>query len=217
MSQLFPKWANKVPKLIQTVLVIKVVIIITVIWYFFTPKHTDIGYAPVQPVPYSHALHVGKFGIDCQYCHNTITLSAKASIPPTSTCMNCHSQIKTDSDKLTKVRDSWISGDPIEWVRVHMLPDYTYFDHRAHVNVGVSCVNCHGRVDRMDVVVQKEPLSMSWCLDCHRNPALNLRPVSEVTNLSWTHPEGIDPQEFGERIIKAKNIHAPTYCNGCHR
>jgi hypothetical protein len=128
--------------------------------------------------------------------------------------MNCHSQIKTDSPKLELVRESWISGTPIEWTRVHMLPDYAMFNHSAHVNVGVGCQSCHGRVDRMEVVYQKEPLSMSWCIDCHKNPAPNLRPVSEVTNMTWKAPE--DAQAFGEKIIKAKNIHAPTYCNGCH-
>jgi len=141
-------------------------------------------------------------------------MSAKASLPPSSTCMNCHAQIKPDSPLLGALRESWANDVPIEWVRVHMLPDYAQFNHSAHVNVGVGCQSCHGRIDRMDVVGQKQPLSMSWCIDCHRNPAPNLRPVSEVTNMEWVAPE--DPQAFGEKIIKAKSIHAPTYCNGCH-
>lgn len=214
MSQLFPKWANKVPLQLQVALVVKLFAVVFGIWYFFSPQFTDVGYAPEQPVPYSHRLHVGQLGMDCQYCHTTVKVSAKAAIPPTATCMNCHSQIKPDSPKLAAVRESWVNDVPVEWVRVHMLPDYAQFNHSAHVNVGVGCQSCHGRVDRMEVVIQKEPLSMSWCLDCHRNPAPNLRPVSEVTNMKWVAPE--DPQAFGEKIIKAKNIHAPTYCNGCH-
>lgn len=214
MSQLFPKWANKVPFKIQIALLVKVCAIVFGIWYFFSPKFTDVGYAPEQPIEYSHRLHVGQYGLDCQYCHTTVKVSAKATIPPTATCMNCHTQIKSDSPKLTALRESWINDTPVEWIRVHMLPDYAQFNHSAHINVGVGCQSCHGRVDRMDVVTQKEPLSMSWCLDCHRNPAPNLRPVSEVTNMKWVAPE--DPQAFGEKIIKAKNIHAPTYCNGCH-
>ena len=214
MSQLFPKWANKVPMKLQAVLVVKLFAIVFGIWYFFSPKYTDVGYTPDQPIAYSHRLHVGQLGMDCQYCHNTVTISAKASIPPSSTCMNCHAQIKPDSPLLGALRESWANDVPIEWVRVHMLPDYAQFNHSAHVNVGVGCQSCHGRIDRMEVVGQKQPLSMSWCIDCHRNPAPNLRPVSEVTNMEWVAPE--DPQAFGEKIIKAKNIHAPTYCNGCH-
>lgn len=214
MSQIFPAWTNKVPKVLQLVGVLGLVFTILIVWYYFSPEHTDVGYAPEQPVPYSHELHAGQLGIDCQYCHTTVKESAKAAIPPTATCMNCHSQIKTDSDKLAEVRESWNTGKPVEWVRVHMLPDYSHFNHSAHVNVGVACESCHGRVDRMEVVAQVEPLSMSWCLDCHRNPAPNLRPVSEVTNMEWEAP--MDPQEFGKKIVEAKNIHAPTYCNGCH-
>lgn len=214
MSQLFPKWANKVPRRLQIALIIKVIGLVFVVWYFFSPKYTDVGYSPVQPIPYSHRLHVGQLGMDCQYCHTTVSYSAKASVPPTATCMNCHSQIKPDSPKLAALRESWVNDTPVEWVRVHMLPDYAQFNHSAHINVGVGCQSCHGRVDRMEVVIQKEPLSMSWCLDCHRNPAPNLRPVSEVTNMQWVADK--DPQAFGEKIIKAKNIHAPTYCNGCH-
>jgi NAD-dependent SIR2 family protein deacetylase len=215
MSQIFPAWTNKVPKILQLVGVLGLVFTILIVWYYFSPEHTDVGYAPEQPVPYSHELHAGQLGIDCQYCHTTVKQSAKAAIPPTATCMNCHSQIKTDSEKLTAVRESWDTGKPVEWVRVHMLPDYSYFNHSAHVNVGVACESCHGRIDRMEVVAQAEPLSMSWCLDCHRNPAPNLRPVSEVTNMQWKAP--MDPQEFGQKIVEAKNIHAPLYCNGCHR
>jgi hypothetical protein len=176
----------------------------------------EVGYAPQQPVNYSHQLHAGKLGIDCRYCHTSVEVASDAMIPPTQTCMNCHSQIKTDSDKLALVRESWATGKPIEWVRVHNLPDYAHFNHAAHVNVGVSCVSCHGRVDRMEVVMQSEPLSMGWCLDCHRNPAPNLRPVAEVTNLGWKPEPGFDQAAFAAEQIKKLNINPPVHCNGCH-
>jgi len=151
----------------------------------FSPKTTDVGYQPEQPVAYSHALHAGQLGIDCRYCHNTVETSGKASIPPTQTCMNCHTNIHKDSPKLAPVRESYAAGTPVEWVRVHDLPDYSYFNHAAHVNRGVSCVSCHGRVDRMEVVYQHEALSMGWCLECHRHPEMNVRDPKLVTQLDW--------------------------------
>lgn len=195
-------------------LVVVATALILGIWYYFSPKYLEVGYMPDQPIPYSHALHAGQLGIDCQYCHTSVTVSAKANIPPTETCMNCHSQIKTESPKLAPLYDSWETGKPIEWIKIHKIPDYAHFNHAAHVNVGVGCVSCHGRVDRMEVVYQDQPLSMSWCLDCHRAPEQHLRPVDQVTNMSWEAPE--DPIEFGRKIVAAKNIHAPQYCNGCH-
>ncbi len=214
MPQIFPKRANEVPRMLLVGLVVIVTALILGIWYYFSPKYLDAGYMPEQPIPYSHALHVGKLGIDCQYCHTSVTVSAKANIPPTETCMNCHSQIKTDSPLLAPLRESWETGKPIEWVKIHKVPDYAHFNHAAHVNVGVGCVSCHGRIDRMEVVYQDQPLSMGWCLDCHRNPEQHLRPVDQVTNMSWEAPE--DPVEYGRKIVAAKNIHAPQYCNGCH-
>lgn len=214
MPQIFPKRANNVPRMLLVGLVVIVTALILGIWYYFSPKYLDAGYMPEQPIPYSHALHAGKLGIDCQYCHTSVTVSAKANIPPTETCMNCHSQIKADSPLLAPLRESWETGKPIEWVKIHKIPDYAHFNHAAHVNVGVGCVSCHGRIDRMEVVFQDQPLSMGWCLDCHRNPEPNLRPVDQVTNMSWEAPE--DPVEYGKKIVAAKNIHAPQYCNGCH-
>lgn len=214
MPQIFPEWSNKVPRLLLVGLTLTLVTIILGVWYFASAEWVEVGYAPVQPVDYSHQLHAGKLGMDCRYCHTSVEVSAKAAIPSTQTCMNCHSQIKTESPKLELVRESWASGKPIEWVRIHNLPDYVAFNHSAHVNVGVSCVSCHGRVDRMEVVSQKEKLSMGWCLDCHRNPAPNIRPVEEVTNLAWK--PGPEHAEFGEKMVKAMNITPPVYCNGCH-
>ena len=150
-----------------------------------------MGYRPVQPVPYSHKLHVGELGLDCRYCHASVEISAVANVPPTQTCMNCHRLVKKDSAKLAPIRDSFPSGRPMHWIRVHKLPDYAYFTHRAHVAAGVGCVTCHGRIDEMETVTQMTPLSMSWCLDCHRNPGPNRRPVSEVTNMKWTPPRDV--------------------------
>lgn len=214
MPQIFPKWSNGVPRLLLVGLTLGLVVIVLGVWYFASAQYIEVGYAPIQPVDYSHKLHAGQLGIDCRYCHTSVETSAKAMIPATQTCMNCHSQIKTDSPKLSVVRESWETGKPIEWVRVHNLPDYAQFNHSAHVNVGVSCVSCHGRIDRMEVVMQKEMLTMGWCLDCHRNPAPNIRPKDQVTNLAWQ--PGPDMEDFGVQMVKEMNISPPVYCNGCH-
>ena len=183
--------------------------------YFGSPEFTDVGYRPEQPVHYSHKLHVGELGMDCRYCHTSVEKSHEAIIPPTETCMNCHSVVDVESEELALVRESWETDKPIEWIRVHMLPDYAYFDHSVHVNAGVGCVSCHGRVDQMEVVMQIEPLSMSWCLDCHRNPGPHIRPLNQVTNMAWVPPEGHDL--LVEKYIKDKNISPPEDCTACHR
>ncbi|HSR53678.1 MAG TPA: cytochrome c3 family protein [Acidobacteriota bacterium] len=187
-------------------------------WYFFSPEYTDVGYAPVQPVPYSHALHAGQMEIDCRYCHASVEKSAAAVIPPTQTCMNCHQLVLRDSPKLAPLVDSSTSKNHMRWVRVHDLPQYAYFDHSSHVLKGVGCVSCHGRIDQMEVVHQVKPLSMAWCLDCHRNPGPHLRPLNEVTNMNWMPPS--DPQEheaFIQSAMAERNINPPVDCSGCHR
>ncbi|MGM0588246.1 MAG: cytochrome c3 family protein [Bacteroidota bacterium] len=214
MAQIFPKWANKVPKRLLVSLIVILNAVVFGVWYFFSPQYLETGYAPEQPIAYSHQIHVGKLGLDCQYCHTQVFDSKQANIPATQTCMNCHGQVDSNNpEEVQKIRDSWDSGESIEWVRVHNLPDYAYFSHEAHVSVGVGCETCHGRIDQMDVVFQKEPLSMSWCLDCHRNPEQNVRPVEEVTTMGY-EPE--DQLELGKRLVSQKNIHPPTYCQGCH-
>ncbi|MFU8811536.1 MAG: cytochrome c3 family protein [Balneolaceae bacterium] len=213
MAQIFPKWTNEAPRRILIASIVLLNAIVFGIWYFFSPEFTHVGYAPEQPVPFSHQQHVGQLGLDCQYCHTQVTESKYANIPATQTCMNCHSQIRTDSENLQIVRDSWETGEPIEWIRVHMLPDYAYFNHSAHVNVGVGCESCHGRIDRMEVVYQAEPLSMGWCLDCHREPEKHIRPVEEVTTMGYQ----VDNQlELGRELVAKQNINAPTYCQACH-
>lgn len=211
----FPRWTNAIRPLVGVALVVVPAYLIVVVWLGFSPKTINAGYQPVQPVPYSHALHVGKLGIDCRYCHNTVERGAKAALPPTQTCMNCHQRVRAKSEKLALVRQSAATGEPIRWVRVHDLPDYVYFDHSAHVTRGVSCVECHGRIDKMEVVRQVAPLSMGWCLSCHRNPDAHLRPPELVTRLDWVPEE--DRETVGRRIRQANNIHPSTDCSTCHR
>ena len=183
--------------------------------YMTWPANLKTGYSPVQPVPYSHKLHAGELGMDCRYCHYTVFKAGFAAVPPTEVCMNCHVRIKPQSERLQKVRESYASGESIPWVKIHKLPDYVFFNHSAHVNAGVSCVSCHGRIDQMVEVKQVQPLNMAWCVDCHRNPAPNIRPVEYVTKLGWVPDR--DPAEIGREIIAAKHINPPQNCSGCHR
>jgi len=171
-----------------------------------------------QPVQFSHKHHVGDDGIDCRYCHTGVESSAFAGIPPTATCMNCHSLMFVDSPYLEPVRASYASGEPINWVRVHDLPDFVYFNHSIHVNKGVGCVSCHGRVDEMPLTHQVASLQMEWCLDCHRNPQEVLRPKDEIFNMAWK-PE--QPQaELGAQLATDYNTPSTavlTSCSTCHR
>ncbi len=211
----FPRWANKTVHLAGAVLGIAPLYLIGFVWYGASPKTVSVGYAPEQPVPYSHALHAGELGIDCRYCHNTVEQAAHAAIPPTETCMNCHARVRTKSPKLEPVRESWQTSQPVEWIKVHDLPDYAYFNHSAHVTRGIGCVSCHGRIDEMPVVYQHEELSMGWCLDCHRLPEQHLRPPEEVTNMAWEPPE--DQLAYGKKLREQNGINPPTDCSTCHR
>jgi hypothetical protein len=211
----FPRWANKTRQLAGVVLGVAPVYLTGLIWYGASPKTTDVGYMPEQPVPYSHALHAGELGLDCRYCHTTVEEAAHAAVPPTATCMNCHKSIWAQSPKLLPVRESAATGRPVEWTKVHDLPDYVFFNHSAHVSRGVGCVSCHGRVDQMPEVYQAAELSMSWCLECHRNPEPNLRPPEEATNMSWQPPG--DPVAFGATFREKNHINPPTDCSTCHR
>jgi hypothetical protein len=158
-----------------------------------SPWVTRQGQRPDQPVPFSHKHHVEGLGLQCQYCHTSVEKSAYAGIPPTKTCMNCHSQIWTNAQLLEPVRQSWATGASIQWIRVHDLPDYVYFNHEIHVNKGIGCASCHGRVDQMPLMYQQNTLQMEWCLNCHRNPAANLRPTSEIYNMAWNGPSETHP------------------------
>src|SRR3982751_1969518 len=171
-----------------------------------------------QPIQFSHAHHVGSMGIDCRYCHTTVEESAFANIPPTKTCMNCHSQIWTNAPILEPVRASFRENRPLEWTRVHDLPDFVYFNHSIHVAKGVGCATCHGPVDRMPLMYQENTLQMRWCLDCHRNPANYVRPKDQVFNMAYQRPS--DDPGLGERLVKEYKIadaRQLTSCSTCHR
>jgi hypothetical protein len=211
----FPRWINRLREIVAVVAVMVPVYLVLLIAYGLSPRTTAVGYMPEQPVPYSHALHVGQLGIDCRYCHTTVEKAAFAAIPPTATCMNCHQNIRRESPKLLPVRESYATGLPVAWIKVHDLPDYVYFNHSAHVSRGVGCASCHGRVDKMETVYQAEPLSMAWCLDCHRQPERHLRPVEFVTAMDWTPNE--DPVALGSRLRQERGINPSTDCSTCHR
>jgi hypothetical protein len=187
------------------------------LYYYGPPEYTRVGYAPVQPVAFSHEQHAGQLGMSCLYCHTGVEDSPVAKIPSTQTCMNCHQLIKSDSAQLEAVRISWSSGKPVHWERVHQTPDYVFFNHAVHVARGVGCVSCHGKVNEMPVVVHEKPLSMGWCLDCHRHPEEHLRPPAEVTNFAWEPPQGESRHEYGLFLKTESRIRAPEQCSGCHR
>jgi hypothetical protein len=209
--QIFPRSLNYLPLVAAVGVAVLGGGITTGMWYYFSPKNTQIGYAPEQPVPYSHKLHAGELGIDCRYCHANIERSQEAMIPPTQACMGCHAVVKKDSPKLAALRASWASDRPVEWVRVHRLGDYVFFDHSVHLAASVGCVSCHGRIDQMDVVRQDQPLNMGWCIECHRNPGPNLRPKDQITNMTWT-PSTDEAAQYAEATIRG-----PEHCTGCHR
>jgi Cytochrome c7 and related cytochrome c len=168
-----------------------------------------------QPVPFSHEHHVGGLGIDCRYCHTTVENSSFANIPPTKTCMNCHSQIWNTAPMLEPVRESFRTDKSIRWIRVHDLPDYVYFNHSIHVAKGVGCTTCHGQVNKMPLMWQESSLQMTWCLDCHRHPERFVRPRSEVFSVTYTPPA--DQLELGRKLVKEYRIQSLTSCSTCHR
>ena len=212
---LFPKWTNGLRPILGITLIALPAYLVALVGFGGSPKTFAVGYQPEQPVPYSHRLHAGELGLSCRYCHTTVDVAAKAAIPPTQTCMNCHAKIRVSSEKLTPVRESYATGMPIRWVRVHDLPQYVYFNHAAHVVRGVGCAECHGRVDKMETVKQVATLSMGWCLDCHRNPDRHLRPPEMVTKMDWVAPE--DPETYGRRLREAARIQPSEDCTTCHR
>jgi hypothetical protein len=215
VAQLFAPWTNRIPLFAGVAAPAALTAVVAAVWYWASPKYTDAGYAPRQPVAYSHKRHAGDLGLDCRYCHDTVEVAAHAAVPPTKTCMNCHSVVLHDDPALAPVRESFDSDMPIPWVRVHMLPDYATFDHSVHLAAGVGCAECHGRVDQMRVVRQVQPLSMSWCLDCHRDPSPRLRPRDQVTNMAWDRAaSAYDPSRDPSRT---RPLRPPVHCSGCHR
>ncbi|MBM3882205.1 MAG: cytochrome c3 family protein [Verrucomicrobia bacterium] len=217
MSDVFPKWTNQLPlKLVAGVLLLGGSAVAG-IWYYFTPAYTRVGYQPIQPVSFSHNIHVEQLGLDCRYCHDGVEKSWYSNIPASSVCMNCHNQVLKDDPKLALVRESAASGRPIPWVQVHKVPDYVYFNHAVHVNRGVSCVHCHGQLNQMDEVYHAKPLGMTFCLECHRHPEAYLRAPAEVYNLEWQPENQTQQLADGARYVKEWNVKRLEHCSACHR
>ena len=179
-----------------------------------SPYVTNQGITREQPVPFSHQHHVAGLGIDCRYCHTSVETSAFAGIPPTSTCMNCHSQIWTNAAMLEPIRESFRTGKPIVWSRVHRLPDYVHFNHSIHVAKGIGCASCHGAIDRMNLVYQASPLTMEWCLNCHRNPEKYIRPREEVFNMNYVPKK--KQSILGPELVELYGVRKQTHCSACH-
>jgi len=226
---LYPRWTNKFLALVGVLIAGGGAYAGVLFLGATSPVTLNTKYKPTQPVPFSHALHAGQLKMDCRYCHNSVDKSAHSSIPPTQTCVNCHSPktaeggaptlsaVHAESKKLKPVHESWRTGESIDWVRIHRLPDYVYFNHAVHIARGVSCVTCHGRVDKMEEVYQAEDQSMTWCIDCHRNPAPHIRPVDQVTNLGWSLDSEEEQLELGKKLVEENNINPQTNCAVCHR
>ncbi|MCB1233462.1 MAG: cytochrome c3 family protein [Verrucomicrobiae bacterium] len=253
MGNPFPRWTNWLPVQIVICLGALGTVVTAWVWYTWTPKYTRVGYQPNQPIPFDHTIHAGQVGMDCRYCHSFVENSAHSNVPNAQVCWNCHGpgKVKSDSPKLEPLRqamdtsNSNYTGAPIRWVQIHETPDYAYFNHSAHVNRGVSCVECHGKVNEMPVVYHAKPLSMGFCLDCHRNVESHLRPLDEITNLDW-EAHDLDKDQFyaylaektgkpaddlkeadknkelnarlvGARLKEMMNVNPPQDCAACHR
>jgi len=216
MPQYFSKNANTFAKLS---ILGAVSLVAFVLWagalIVRSPYETMQNVVREQPVPFSHEHHVGGLGIDCRYCHINVETSAFANIPATKICMNCHQQLWAVSPELEPVRESYRTGKSIEWTRVNDLPDYVYFNHSIHVHKGVGCATCHGRVDKMPLMWQAQPLTMEWCLDCHRHPERYVRPRDQVFNMSYAPPP--NQIELGKRLVSEYRIKSLVSCSTCHR
>ena len=202
-------------------IVITILVISLVSWTAFEIYEagytTEVGIPRIQRVPFSHEHHVNGLGLDCQYCHTSVTTSSFAGIPPTHTCMTCHSQIWNTSPMLEPVRESYRTQKPLQWIRVNDLPDFVYFNHSMHVAKGIGCETCHGRVDLMPLTWKQNTLFMRWCLDCHRNPEKFIRPKEEVFNMKYQPPQ--DQLVMGRKLVKEYNVQVSRIsdCSTCHR
>jgi len=218
MAQLFPRSADMWLRLVLLLLFLGLVGgFVAFVILSRSSYVTGVGLTVDQPVPFSHEHHAGALQIDCRYCHGNVETSTVAGLPPTHTCMSCHSQLWTGAEMLAPVRQSLAQGEPLHWNRVNELPDYVFFHHGVHVNAGVGCAECHGQVDSMPLMRRAEPFSMSWCLDCHQDPAPRLRPRAAVTDMSW-HYAG-DRRALGEALMRKRRIAEGdlTHCYTCHR
>lgn len=221
MAQLFPRGSNAFARMSIVLVLVVAGTAITILLNTNRLQYTnDVMVAKEQPVPFSHKHHVTGVGIDCRYCHTSVEESSFANIPPVETCMTCHSQIWTESPLLEPIRESFRTGKPVEWVRIHDLPDFVYFNHSVHLSKGVGCQTCHGQVDQMPLMWKVNSLNMEWCLECHRAPEKFVRPKEEVFNMAWkaVDENGHSNQAtLGARLVKEYDINPSTDCSTCHR
>jgi hypothetical protein len=216
VPQVFHRSSNTVARVsIIGVLLLLIAVLLFLYLYVRSNFFTRQGVPITQPVPFSHEHHVGGLGIDCRYCHTSVEYSSFAGMPPTQTCMNCHSQIWTQADILQPIRDSFQTGQPVQWTRVYNLPNFVYFNHAAHVQKGVACETCHGRVDQMPLMTQAVSLHMDWCVSCHRDPARFIRPQDQVFTMGWQPP--VDQSVLGPELVKQNHVQSLTSCSTCHR
>lgn len=232
MSVLFPKWMNVLPTVAAIGAVSAFTGVVGGFWYYATPKFFKVGYMPTQPgTGFNHQIHAGKLGMDCRYCHTKVEKSYEANIPNVQTCYGCHAESRlakyTDETHKTKtnfIREAYATDKPIEWRRVHKVPDYVHnFPHHAHLNAGISCYSCHGRIDTMPVVYQAKPMSMGWCLECHRAPEKNMVDPKLVTNLRSVASELADREAGkaasvtnGKTLVDKLQAAPPQNCGACH-
>lgn len=217
MGQIFRPNANLLARLSVFGGILLAVELILILGVFFRSNYwRQVNVAIEQPVPFSHQIHADQLGLDCRYCHTSVAESTYANIPATETCMTCHSQIAVNSTKLQPVRDSWATGLPVEWVKVHHLPEFVYFNHSIHINKGIGCSECHGQVNEMPVVWKEQALYMGWCLGCHREPERYIRPREEVYNMDYVHPA--NQLDVGRQLVQEYNVRVTqlTNCAVCH-
>ena len=216
MAQVFQPRSVLVLKL-GTAMGLLLLVACVFVWRTVIAERPSVDEPVVQDPPFSHKHHVSDVGIDCRFCHVSVETSAFAGIPPTSTCMNCHSQLFTAQAMLAPVQESLRSGRPLKWKRIHRLPDFVYFNHSIHINKGVGCSTCHGRVDQMPLMWRTQSLQMNWCLDCHRAPQKYIRPKREIFNMDWQPPR--DQIARGKMLLAANNVNVSRLldCSNCHR
>jgi len=217
MPQLFHPRANTIARVVVVCVLVSPFVALGVhAAFMYSPYFTDQGNTPIQPVPFSHKHHVLEDGIDCRFCHTGVETSMRAGVPPTHTCMECHSQLYTHQKMLEPVRASFAGDTPLRWQQVNRLPDYVYFDHAVHVKDGVGCTTCHGEVEEMPLMRQAKPLTMHWCIDCHRAPGPNLRPPDEIFATHWRPHNNKEESRLLMDHYGVKTTHL-TDCSTCHR
>lgn len=216
--QIFRRGANHVVRASLAVIVMGMLLTGLGVWaVWWSPYMTRQGFALDQPVPFSHQHHNAGLGIDCRYCHTTVETGSAAGMPSTETCMTCHSQVWTDAPVLQPVRQSWVTGRPLRWNRVHDLPAFVFFNHGIHVQKGIGCSTCHGRVDQMPLVHQEHTLWMKWCVECHKHPEKQMRPREAIFDMAYNSPK--DQEALGKKLVTDYAVHTAqlTDCSICHR